>query len=249
MVFCKKNNKLAKHKMEGASPIEEKEGEIWNHTAIDAESRLILSVVCDKRSSDACDKVVEEVKKRTGGRTDLLLTSDEHSPYKSAIEKSYAVEVSEPRKPGPGRPKKPKKTMPPDLCYATVHKNRSDGKVMSIVQKIIFGIMFLLGFLLSRSTSSQTVNTSFVERNNGTDRGQNSRKRRKTYGFSKDWDIHQSMTYYIILSYNFCWPVRTLREKDETGKYRGKKTPAMAAGLTNHVWTTEQWITYPVRAG
>lgn len=249
MVICKKNNKLSKHKREGAPPIGEEEGEIWDHTAIDAESRLILSVVCDKRTSEVCDQVVEEVKKRTDSRTDILLTSDGYSLYKSAIEKSYSIEGAKARGPDPTRPKKPKEVTPPGLCYATVHKNRVNGRMISVIQRIIFGTMFLLGLLLSRSRVSKTINTSFVERHNGTDRGQNSRKRRKTYGFSKDWDIHKSMTYYTILSYNFCWPVRTLREKDEKGRYHGKKTPAMAARLSDHVWTTEEWISYPVRAG
>ena len=58
---------------------------------------------------------------------------------------------------------------------------------------------------------SRTVNTSFVERQHGTDRGRNARKARKTYRFSKDWRVHEAMTYFTLYSYNFCWPVRTLR--------------------------------------
>ena len=72
--------------------MEEERGDNWDHTAIDAEHRLLLSIVPGKRTSDQCDKVVAEVKKRTGNRTDLLLTSDEHASYKTAIEKAYSVE-------------------------------------------------------------------------------------------------------------------------------------------------------------
>ena len=50
------------------------------------------------------------------------------------------------------------------------------------------------------------MNTSFVERQNGTDRGRNARKARKTYRFSKDWQVHEAMTYLTLYSYNFCWP-------------------------------------------
>ncbi len=74
------------------SPLEEERGDNWDHTAIDAEHRLLLSIVPGKRTADQCDKVVEEVKKRTGNRTDLLLTSDEHASYKTAIEKAYSME-------------------------------------------------------------------------------------------------------------------------------------------------------------
>ena len=48
------------------------------------------------------------------------------------------------------------------------------------------------------------MNTSFMERQNGTDRGRNARKARKTYRFSKDWQVHEAMTYLTMYSYNFC---------------------------------------------
>ncbi|MGO9600480.1 MAG: hypothetical protein ACLP7Q_21050 [Isosphaeraceae bacterium] len=47
------------------------------------------------------------------------------------------------------------------------------------------------------------MNTSLMERQNGTDRGRNARKVRKTYRFSKDWEIHESMTYFTPNSSNF----------------------------------------------
>jgi hypothetical protein len=52
------------------------------------------------------------------------------------------------------------------------------------------------------------------------------------------------MTYFTMYSYNFCWPVRTLAERDDGGRLR-RRTPAMAAGLTDHVWTMREWITMP----
>ncbi|NOY71554.1 MAG: hypothetical protein GXP14_04135 [Gammaproteobacteria bacterium] len=104
--------------------------------------------------------------------------------------------------------------------------------------------MSLLAGYLKRSKVSHTVNTSFVERQNGTDRGQNSRKRRQTYGFSKKLDVHHAMTYFTLYRYNFCWPVRTL--VIHNGSKIRKRTPAMAAGLTDHIWSIEEWVTYPM---
>ena len=92
------------------------------------------------------------------------------------------------------------------------------------------------------------INTSFVERHNGTDRNQNARKVRKTLKFSKEWDVHNAMTYFVAYSYNFCWPVRTLRIKDDMGRWKAR-TPAMAAGLAKHVWSTREWVLFPVRLG
>ena len=208
--------------------------------------RLLLSLVPGKRTSENCHKVVEDVKKRTGGRTDILFTSDEHSPYKEAIGEKYGQEISQPKEPGQEGQFTFNKEMPNDLCYATVSKTRAKGRVVRIVKTIVFGTIELLNSWLVRSTVSTTINTSFVERHNGTDRGKNSRKRRKTYCFSKDWTIHNAISYFVGFSYNFCWPVRTLRVQGEDGKWY-QQTPAMSAGLADHIWSIEEWLTYPVR--
>ncbi len=68
--------------------------------------------------------------------------------------------------------------------------------------------------------------------------------KRKTYRFSKDWRMHEAMTNLTMYSYNFCWPVRTLRERTPGGARR-KRTPAMAAGLADHVWSLQEWLTFP----
>ena len=78
---------------------------------------------------------------------------------------------------------------------------------------------------------SRRVNVSFLERYNATDRHQNARKVRKTYTFSKDWRVHESMTYFTMYSYNFCWPVRTL---DATG--RGRPGAEEVAGDGGRAW-------------
>ena len=221
-------------------------GDDWDHTAVDPESRLLLALVPGKRDGPTCQKLIEQVHNRTAGRTDLLITSDEHAPYETSIHAVYGVEQPQPRRPGPGRPPKPKKVVPADLCYATVRKTRQKGRVVEVVRTVVFGTMVLLNTLLTRSTASTTINTSFVERNNGTDRHQNARKRRKTYGFSKDLAMHRAASYFIGFSYNFCWTVRTLRVQSPDGSWQAR-TPAMAAGLSDHVWSMEEWITYPAK--
>jgi hypothetical protein len=47
-----------------------------------------------------------------------------------------------------------------------------------------------------------------------------------------------------MYSDTFCWPVRTLRIKGETGIWQ-RQTPAMAAGLADHVWSLSEWLTLP----
>ena len=92
---------------------------------------------------------------------------------------------------------------------------------------------------------SGKVNTSLLERQHATNRGRNARKSRNTYRFSKDWEVHDAVTYLTMYNYNFCWCVRTPRVKDEDGSWR-ERTPAMAAGLTVHVWNLGEWLMRPI---
>ncbi len=96
------------------------------------------------------------------------------------------------------------------------------------------------------SSVGRVVNTSFAERHNGTDRSRYSRKVRKSFAFSKDWEVHRAATVFSYFSYNVCWPVRTLRVRGEPGRWQ-KRTPAMTAWLADHVWSLAEWVAYPAR--
>lgn len=165
--------------------------------------------------------------------------------HRTALLNAYGETVVPPRTGKPGRPRGPSQVPPPDLRYATVHKTRRKGRVVRIELRVVFGEAAAVQAALARSAVSHTINTAFVERHNGTDRNRNARKTRKSYCFSKDWDIHNAATYFTMYSYNFCWPVRTLRVRDSTGRWR-PRTPAMSAGLADHVWSLQEWLTFPV---
>ena len=182
-------------------PRDDELGDDWDHTAVDPEHRLLLAVVPGERSAENCKKVVQEVYKRTGGKGAMLLTSDAYAPYATAIEEVYGVWVQPQRKPGPGRPPGPRRELPAGLVYATVCKKRQKGRVVEVVRTVVFGMWCLLECWLRRSCVSNTINTSFVERNNATDRRQNGRKQRKTYGFSRDKRMHDAATYFVSYSY------------------------------------------------
>jgi hypothetical protein len=115
---------------------------------------------------------------------------------------------------------------------------------MEILVHLIFGTMAALAQVLGLSRVSRRVNVSFLERYHATDWHKKARKVRKTYTFSKDWRVHESMIDFRVYSDNFCWAVRTLEYRDEGDRVR-KRSPAMAAGLTDHVWTMRERITMP----
>ena len=61
------------------------EGDNWDHVAFDPEHRLVVSVVPGKRSEDHVRLLVDDFKRRTGGRLMNLMTSDEYPAYRQAI--------------------------------------------------------------------------------------------------------------------------------------------------------------------
>ena len=203
----------------------------------------MLAVVPGARSIENAEAIVEEVRRRVDPAVPLMLTSDEYPAYETAIERAFGVPV--PATGGPGRPRiSPRRVLPEALVYATVHKHRQGHRVVAVDRRLILGTADRLEAALARSKASVGVNTSFLERQNGADRGRNARKVRKTYRFSKDWRVHEAMTYLTMYGYNFCWAVRTLRVKGEDGHWR-RRSPAMAAGLTDHLWTWREWFTRP----
>jgi hypothetical protein len=173
-----------------------------------------------------------------------LMTSDAYPAYETAILDAYGEEVVPPRTGRVGRPRAPYKVPPAGLVYASVEKVRRRGRVVEILTGVVFGTMAAVAAALAGSRVSRSINTSFLERQHLTDRHHNARRSRKTYRFSKDWEFHEAATYFTMSSYNFCWPVRTLREPVGEGHYR-KRTPAMAAGLTDHLWSISEWISFP----
>jgi len=203
----------------------------------------VVSLVVGKRAAGAVSEVVRDFRRRTAGRVMRLMTSDEYPAYPDAIRTAYGQVVVPPRTGRPGRPRRPSVILPPTVTYATVHKERANNRVVRVSTRVVFGTAMAVALALLASAVSRVVNTCFIERHNGTDRNRSSRKVRKTYGFSKDWDVHRAATRFSHFRYNFCWPVRTLRVKVD-GRWR-ERTPAMAAGLTDHVWSLSEWLAYP----
>jgi IS1 family transposase len=225
-------------------PADDRKGDTWDHVAPDVESRLVVSVVPGERTAESVVAVVEDFKRRTGGRLMDLITTDGYPAYEDAILDAYGETITPPRTGKRGRPKAPYKVAPAGLTYAVVEKTRAKGRVVSITTRVVFGALAAVVAALGISGVSKAINTAFVERQNGTDRHRNARKARKTYRFSKDRRHHESVTYLTVYVYNFCWPVRTLRIKGDRGDWQ-KRSPAMAAGLADHVWSIPEWLSFP----
>src|SRR6185436_6274237 len=95
------------------------------------------------------------------------------------------------------------------------------GRMLTIEKRVAFG-----------EPDAKHASTSFMERWNLTLRMQNRRFTRLTNGFSKKLENHALMIAITMVYYNFCRKHRSL----------GGKTPAMAAGVTEHVWTASDML-------
>jgi hypothetical protein len=133
------------------------------------------------------------------------------------------------------------------------------GRVIHVTTRIVYGTTEQVEAALRASPVSDTINTYGVERNNLTVRQHARRMGRKVHAFSKHPD---SLEYQLTLAFaydHFVVPHRSLRQrfsppiptKGHNGSYKKWKpvTPAMAAGLTDHVWTMEELLSFRVPPG
>ena len=105
-----------------------------------------------------------------GGRVPRVVTTDEHASHDQAIPDAFGVDVTPRRTGKPGRPCKARREPHPGLTYATVCETLAKGRVMSVVMTLVLGTVAMLAAALRPSSCGRRVNTSFIERVNGTAR-------------------------------------------------------------------------------
>ncbi|GAI92212.1 unnamed protein product, partial [marine sediment metagenome] len=88
---------------------------------------------------------------------------------------------------------------------------------------------------ITGNPTSKAISTSFVERQNLTMRMSMRRFTRLTNGFSKKLENHEYALALHFMHYNFVRPHKTLANPYP-------RTPAMAAGIADHVWTIEEIV-------
>ena len=113
-------------------------------------------------------------------------------------------------------------------------KHRSSGRLIGITYRVVYGDPKEIPDLMG-------LNTSYVERTNLTSRQMNGRMVRKTLSFSKDEEMLEASCAWEDWVYNLTRPIKSLRFEVNEGQQRWQsRSSAMAAGLTDHVWTIEE---------
>ena len=220
-------------------------GDQWDHTGVDVQSRLAVSLVIGKRSKDNVKKVVADFADRTRNVPPALITTDDCSTYADALLEQYGETVVPAKTGKRGRPRNPSKQWPKKSVYATVNKTYSGGRVTAVDRKLVHGTEEDLARALESSSCSNKINTSFVERQNGINRSYNARKARKTYEYSKDLIAHMAVSWWVILCYNFHHVHGGLRQRCEDGTYL-HRTPAMSFGLASQPLTVWELLSTQV---
>ena len=228
------------------------QGSYWDHVIIDPETKLIVSLVVGRRNADTVVQIFTDFYDRTGGYLPQLIVTDEYAPYRTVILDVYGVlredlGLTPQEEQEFDREEMPQFFFPVEITYATVHKEKENGRVVAVNSQVVFGTLEQAEQTLAESERSQTINTSIVERYHGTQRQFNARKKRKAYTFSKELSLHEACTWLVVVWYNFGWCVRTLRQKvqEEPARY-DNRTPAMAAGLADHAWSMRELLAYPL---
>jgi len=163
-----------------------------------------------------------------------LFTSDELPRYETVLRDIYCDLVTPERTGMPGRPCGPIQVVLEDLDYATVHKTREGGRVIQVTRQIIFGSEERIQERLVNSPSI-TINTAYVERSNLNWRLWDAHLARKSVTFAKALPWLKAKLAIGIAVYNFVRPHESLsRGKDRVFR---DKSPAMAAGITDKIWS------------
>ena len=221
----------------------EQAGEVWIWVSFAPEYRLVLATHVGGHEEEDADEVVKQTKGRLS-RPLPLFVSDGWDAYVKTLLKAFHRLVEVPRTGRRGRPRMPIMEPDPELRYAQVVKIRERNRVVKVEKRMIFGD--------PQDIDMEHVSTSLLERLNLSIRQENGRLNRKTLRFSKMlYRLRHQVTFYGAYV-NWVRVHRGLRQQTNecvNGKIFRKwryRTPAMAAGLSDHVWTLRELCTNKV---
>jgi len=197
-----------------------KKAKLWIWTGIDVTTRLFIAFHIGDRTKDSAEELIKMITARTNNKP-TLITTDGLSAYIEKIKKFF------------------KKIM-----YAQVVKEWKGGCIVKVTKTVIsnHSMKRIKKFIRKLGNAGKTINTAYVERLNLTLRQSLCSLARKTLSAAKTKEELKGQLYIFQVFYNFIRPHMSLT----IGKGRGKlkRTPAMAAGLTNHIWSWEEILTY-----
>ena len=212
---------------------------IWIALAMDVTTRLWLAgVVSTSRDRRLIDSLFHHVRACCQFVQALLVCTDGFAAYPKSIVRAFREKVKQQE--GPGRCRL---EAWPDLCIATVIKRTAKKRVVEVTRKLTRGALTKAQELLGMTIGCKEFNTAFIERFNATMRERLASLTRKCRHAVQRVETLEAGMFLIGCPYHFCFPHQELSKATHVG-YRC--TPAMAAGLTDHIWRIGELLMYQV---
>ena len=225
----------------------------WVWTAIDPQSKLLLAILVGPRTQAMAQRVVHQVREVLAPGCIPLCVTDGFKEYMSALLSHFGSWVQPERRQAQGPAPKPRWMPLPELLYAQVIKTTRRRRLVRVSHRVVFGTFEAVQPVLA--ACGWQINTSFVERLNLTIRQHVAAIGRRVSTLCKGEEgLAQQLALYHGYD-NFCLPHGSLRQPlpqpvptNSTGSAKPWRpcTPAMAAGLTDHVWSLKEVLLYRV---
>ena len=217
----------------------------WMGLAMMVSTRLWLGgVVSLTRDRHLADRLLAQVRLCCQPLRALLVCTDGWNAYPGSIRRAFREKVKETA--GPGRACL---RVWPQVCIAVVIKRTAKKHVVEVTRKMVQGTLEQAQALLSASCGGTVLNTAFIERLNGTMRQRLASLTRKCRHAARRLAALESGMWLLGCTYNLCWPHHELsRRAAQVQDVRGDVllTPAMASGLTDHIWSVQELLSYRV---
>ena len=201
------------------------------------KSRFLLESLVGPRTLQTALQLTASVAIYAKDKDSPLILIDDHLPYPQAILRVFGRIQHRRRRHGRGRLKYPHLKPPAELQVGVVKKIRDHrGNLLKVSTKALFGKKTDIEKRIQTLGIGRKINTSHIERLNGTIRGQQARLARRTRNGSH---------LEIMLQYSV-WVWRDLYNWTRGHSSLSDQTPAMALGLADETWTVQKYILYPV---
>jgi transposase-like protein/IS1 family transposase len=212
---------------------------VWMGLAMMVSTRLWLAgAISPTRDRHLADRLLSQVRACALAVGAVLVATDGWAAYPNSIKRAFREKIKETA--GRGRACLRVWT---DLCIVTVIKRTEQKRIVEVTRKMTSGKEEQAMELLKRSQGGSVWNTAFIERLNGTIRERLAVLTRKCRHAARRLRALETGMYLVGCTYNFCFPHHEL---SKTKHFGYSCTPAMAAGLTDHIWSIRELLSYQV---
>lgn len=216
-------------------------GIVWMALAMMVKTRLWLGgEVSEQRDMPLIRRLIERVR-RCAAHRPLLVCTDGLVSYIRAIRETFRDPVHT------GKGGRPRLRPWRHVLIAQVIKRYERRRVVEIERRIIDGTPARVETLRRRSQGDGVINTAYIERLNATFRERLAPLARRCRALARHTLTLEHGMYLVGTVYNFCTYHASLHlAAHATGMAATNRTPAMAAGITDHCWTVRELLAFHV---